>query len=297
MNAQIFAMPGNEGIATSLGRDLAAAVGRLETHAFPDGETYLRFDADRLPLDVAIVCSLDRPNEKLLPLLFAADAARDLGAAKIGLVAPYLAYMRQDKRFKSGEAVTSRSFARLLSGAFDWLVTVEPHLHRYGSLAEIFSIPARSVAAAPALSQWIKANIPSPFLIGPDSESRPWISAVAANVGAPYTVLEKERLGDRAVKISSGILDNLGLRTPVLVDDIISSGQTMIEAVRFLARQMNVAPVCIAVHGIFAGDSEGALRRAGARLVTSNSIAHPTNVIDISGLMTPAIREFMAPCG
>src|SRR3546814_1718571 len=74
--------------------------------------------------------SLDHPYAKVLPLLFAADTARDLGARRIVLVAPYLAYMRQDIRFHAGEAVTSRTFAAILSRHLDWLVTVDPHLHR-----------------------------------------------------------------------------------------------------------------------------------------------------------------------
>jgi phosphoribosylpyrophosphate synthetase len=79
---------------------------------------------------VVLACSLARPDEKTLPLLFAADAARDLGAAKVLLAAPCLAYLRQDRRFHAGEAVTSRSYAALLSRAFDALVTADPHLHR-----------------------------------------------------------------------------------------------------------------------------------------------------------------------
>lgn len=293
----IIAMPGNETMALALAGSLAAEIGHLEMRRFPDGESYLRFDADLSERALAIICSLDRPNEKVLPLLFAADAARDLGAARVGLVAPYLAYMRQDKRFKPGEAITSRSFARLLSGAFDWLVTVDPHLHRYGSLSEIYSIPARAVQAAPALSQWIKANVPNPFLIGPDRESQQWISALAENVGAPSAVLEKQRYGDREVKISVANLQGLEGRTPVLVDDIVSSGQTMIEAVRLLAGQTKAAPVCVAVHGIFADRADEILARAGVRIVTSNTIAHGTNLIDIAGLIAPAVRALAAPCG
>ena len=165
---------------------LGAEVGQLELHAFPDGETYLRFLTDVAGRTLVIVCTLDRPNDKILPLIFAAATARELGAAKIGLVAPYLAYMRQDRRFKPGEAVTSRQIAQLLSNAFDWLVTVDPHLHRYGSLGEIYRIPTRVVHAAPLISEWIRAHVANPLIIGPDSESEQWVSAVAKDAGAPY---------------------------------------------------------------------------------------------------------------
>jgi ribose-phosphate pyrophosphokinase len=103
-----------------------------------------------------MLCTLDHPNDKLLSLLFAAATARELKASPVGLVCPYLAYMRQDQRFKPGEAVTSRQVAHLLSDAFDWLVTVDPHLHRYSSLAEIYRVPARVIHAAPLVSQWTR---------------------------------------------------------------------------------------------------------------------------------------------
>src|SRR5262245_39384839 len=144
----LVAMPGNEELAAALAARLGCEVGHVEVRRFPDGETYLRLATSPSGRAVVIVCTLDHPNDKLLPLLFAAATARELKASKVGLVAPYLAYMRQDWRFKPGEALTSRQVAHLLSHAFDWLVTVDPHLHRYGSLAEIYSIPTRVIHAA-----------------------------------------------------------------------------------------------------------------------------------------------------
>ena len=188
--ALIVAMQGNQAMTKTLGRAIGADIAEIELHAFPDGETYLRFASDLSGLALVIVCTLDRPNEKILPLLFAAATARELGAEKVGLVAPYLAYLRQDRQFKPGEAVTSRQFAQLLSNRFDWLVTVDPHLHRYGSLAEVYRMPTRVVHAAPLVSRWIRAHVDEPFVIGPDRESEQWVSAVAKGADAPYTVLE-----------------------------------------------------------------------------------------------------------
>ena len=167
----LISMPGNERLTAGLAELLGCETGELNTRQFPDGETYLRFATDLHKRSVAIVCTLAQPNEKILPLIFAAATARELGAARVGLVAPYLAYMRQDRRFNPGEAVTSRQMAHLVSGAFDWMVTVDPHLHRYSDLSEIYSIPTRVVHAAPLISRWIKANIEKPLIIGPDSES------------------------------------------------------------------------------------------------------------------------------
>jgi ribose-phosphate pyrophosphokinase len=289
--ALIVPVPGQEACAQALASSLDAEVGEIELRAFPDGETYLRFMSALAGRSVALVCSLDRPNDKLVALLFAAATARELGAARVGLVAPYLAYMRQDRRFQPGEAVTSRQIAALLSDAFDWLVTVDPHLHRYASLAEIYRIPTRVVHAAPLIARCIRSEIQNPFIIGPDSESQQWVAAVAREAAAPYSMLEKIRHGDRDVEIRVRDLGGLAGHTPVLVDDIISSGRTMLQAVRLVAQGGRVQPVCIAVHGVFADRSDLLLAQAGATVVTSNSIPHATNRIDVHGLLAEAVRE------
>ncbi len=287
----LIPLPGNEPLANALATALGYDVGTLELRSFPDGESYLRFLTNPEQRSVALVSTLDHPNDKMLPLLFAAATARELKAAKVGLISPYLAYMRQDHRFKAGEAVTSRQIARLLSQAFDWLVTVDPHLHRYGSLTDIYTIATQVVHAAPLISQWIRAHVPAAIVIGPDSESEQWVAAVAQEAAAPYTVLDKVRRGDRDVEITLKDLSAWRGRTPVLVDDIISSGRTMIEAVRLLTGAGWPPPVVIAVHGLFADGSEVVLEQAGARLVTSNSVPHRTNAIDIAPILVRAIGE------
>ena len=141
-----------------------------------------------------------------------------MGAASVCLVAPYLAYMRQDTRFNPGEAVTSEYFARLLSGAIDRLITIDPHLHRRNSMQEIYSVPCDVLHAAGVISAWIRENIPQALLIGPDSESEQWVSEVARNAGAPSIVLEKIRHGDRDVEVS--VIDVLTLNQ----DGVLSTG-------------------------------------------------------------------------
>ena len=292
-NLLLIGIPGNEAVADALARNLKADNGEIELRHFPDGETYLRYAAEIADRNIAIVCTLDHPDGKLLPLLFAAKTAREIGARQIGLVVPYLAYMRQDRRFRPGEAVTSRYVAELLSGAFDWLVTVDPHLHRYRSLGDIYAIPTRVVQAAPLLSAWIKSHVKDGVLIGPDSESEQWVSAVAAGAHAPFTVLEKIRYGDRNVEIRIRNPDKLKDRKPVFVDDIISSGRTMLEAIRAVKEINPARPICIAVHGLFADRSDDLLAARGATVVTSNSVPHSTNAIDVSELLSACIAAFV----
>jgi ribose-phosphate pyrophosphokinase len=292
MTPELFIpLPGNETMAAALAERLGAELGALETRQFPDGESYVRILTPVIGRAVVFVCTLAQPDAKFLPLLFTAAAARELGARNVGLCAPYLAYMRQDRRFQPGEAVTSRHAAALLSNAFDWLVCIDPHLHRYRALAEIYSIPALALHAAPLLSDWIVSRIPDPVLIGPDAESEQWVHAVAQAAGVPFTVLEKTRLGDRVVEIKVRHMERLARRTPVLLDDIISSGHTMLEAVRQLRTYVPAPPVCLAIHGLFAEGADVALEEAGARLATTNTVPHRSNVIDVAGLLASAMAR------
>lgn len=283
-------MPDNEPMAARLAELGDGQVGALETHTFPDGETSLRFASDVTGKDIALVCSLAWPNEKFLPLAFAAAAARDLGARSVGLVAPYLCYMRQDRRFHPGEAVTSRTFAELISSRFDWLVTVDPHLHRTKSLDDIYTIRTRAMHAGPALAGWIKDNVAKPFLIGPDEESRQWVEAVAASCGAPFAILRKERMGDRAVCTTPPQLTLADNVTPIVLDDIISSGNTMVETLRLLPSLTSQTPIAMAVHGIFAEGARTAILTTGARLVTTNSVPAAGGAIDLSALIAEGLR-------
>ena len=292
----LVALPGAEHLATGLARASGAEVAGLDLRHFPDGETYLRYLSDPRGRPVIIVCPLDRPDAKALALFFAADAARDLGAVTVGLVAPYLAYMRQDRRFNPGEAVTSASFASLISAAFDWLVTVDCHLHRYGALSDIYAIPAVNLGAAPLIAEWIVREVAHPVLIGPDAESKQWVGEVARLAKAPYEVLQKIRHGDRDVEVSLPDVSRWPGATPVLVDDIISSGETMRAALGHLAGSGLSPAVCIGVHGIFAADAHQRLLAAGAcRIVTTNTIAHASNGIDVTGLLAGGLSDFVDP--
>ncbi len=273
--------PGHEPLAQRLANLLTVEQGSVDTRRFPDGETYLRIASDVKNAQVVVCASLAAPDGQLASLIFLAQTARELGALSVGLVAPYLAYMRQDIRFKPGEAVSARLFAGLLSDTFDWLLTVDPHLHRIAALADVFRIPATRVPAAPFIASWIRTNIPSPVIIGPDVESEQWVREISSLADAPCLVLEKRRLGDHEVVVQ-GTLPDLSGKTPVLIDDIISSGQTMANTARLLLAAGASPPVCVAVHALFAPGATDALRMAGAaRVVTCNTVQHATNAIDV----------------
>ena len=291
----VLTYPGSSSVAEGLCRSLPAEAVAFAMRRFPDGETYLRIESAVRGCAVALVCTLRDPDTRFLPLAFMADTLRELGARQVGLVAPYLAYMRQDRRFLTGEAVTSATFARLLSAQFDWLVTVDPHLHRRHALGEIYTIPTEAVHAAPLLTAWIRSHVPQPLVIGPDAESEQWVREVAEGIPCPYLVLEKVRHGDQTVLVSKvpEIL-RWADRTPVLVDDIISSAATMSATVRQWSEAGLAPPVCLGVHGVFGENAYETLQQAGAgRIVTTNSISHVSNEIDVSSALLEPVRRFL----
>jgi len=290
----IFSLFGSDHFVNELTKVLDFEKIQVICHQFPDGESYLRYESPVLGKKIVIIDTLDRPNEKILPLIFAAETAKDLGATEVGLIAPYLAYMRQDTRFHTGEAITSTYFSKLVSQAFDWMITVDPHLHRYHSLSEIYTIPTQVVTAAPVISSWIHKHIKQPLLIGPDGESKQWVSQIAEAINAPYTVLEKVRLGDHDVKVSIPNMESFPDHIPVLVDDIVSTGQTMIETIRHLRSLETKRPVCVAVHPIFSGITTQTLIEAGAQqIVSCNTIPHNSNQLDLSQSLVHALKNFI----
>lgn len=290
----VLAYPGNERLADALAAHLAGETVPLEFRHFPDGEIYLRVQGRIEGKGVIVACGLDRPNDKVVGLYLLASTLRDLGAKRIVLAAPYLSYMRQDQSFREGEAISARYFSRFLSSFVDALVTVDPHLHRIRDLGQVYTIPSRVVAAAPAMSAWIGRNVEAPVLIGPDSESEQWVSQVAAGAKCPFVILEKIRRGDHQVEVSLPDIDKLRGKTPVLVDDIISTARTMIAATEHVVSAGLSRPLCIGVHAIFAGSAyEDLLSRGASRVITCNTVPHPTNGIDVYQSLAEGVRGLL----
>lgn len=295
MKPVVYLFPQDAAFGRALAERLGAEVSEVDLHEFPDGEVLPRLVHPCEGREAIFVCGGHRPNPSALPLYFAATTALELGATRVGLCTPYLAYMRQDQRFHDGESLSAPAYARFLGSSFDWLVTVEAHLHRIESLDAVFPIPATNVPAAEALAPWIWDNVANPVLIGPDRESEPWTSRLAERIQAPFMVLEKVRTGDRRVSVSVPDATVVSGRTPVIVDDIASSGRTMARTVEALLAVGAAQPICAVVHAIFSGDAQDAILRSGAsRIVSTNTIAHATNAIDVTPMVAEAIQSQMA---
>lgn len=287
----LISLPGNAELTQAISNILSIEIGKAEIRSFPDNETYVRICSEVKNKTVILVCTLDQPDSKILRLLFMAQTLKELGANKICLVAPYLAYMRQDMRFHSGEAITSTLFAKLLSSHIDGIITIDPHLHRIHQLSELYNIPSHTLHATKNISEWISSHIKNPVLIGPDEESKQWVSEIAGFNNLPFVIAHKKRLGDKQVIISLPELPNIN-QTPILIDDIISSGASMLESLKQLTTSGLKNPICIGVHALFNNQIKKKLLNAGAKeLITCNTITHSTNQIDITNILAKGIID------
>ncbi len=178
----------------NLAHELKADWNIIQVHYFPDNECKLVLP-DQLPEQVSLYCTLDRPNDKLIPLMLAADTARQCGAKQLTLIAPYLCYMRQDKAFHPGESISQQSIGHFLARLFDTLITVDPHLHRIKHLEEV--IPDTRIitlSATGLMTKFIQDNSLKPLLIGPDAESEQWVSRIAKPLNLDFTICIKSVL-------------------------------------------------------------------------------------------------------
>jgi ribose-phosphate pyrophosphokinase len=287
MNTLILAFPGAEELGRHLAARLRCECSAVALHRFPDGEQGVRLPVDVSGCRVLFAAPLDHPDERTLPVLFAADAAREIGAAEVGLVAPYLPYMRQDARFQPGEAITARSYARLLSRAFDFLVTVGPHLHRVHALQEIYPIPTRVVSPARAIARWLARELPHCILVG--TENATWIGEVAAAAGAPFVLMERQGEGRRPALPPGSSSQG---RAPVVMDDIATTGQALIAAAQAVHAAGWSAPTAVVVHALLQEEDVQALHHAGVpRIASCNTIAHAASVIPVDDELADAVAE------
>ncbi|MBU3738034.1 MAG: ribose-phosphate diphosphokinase [Rhodoferax sp.] len=278
-------------LATRLADAARLDLAGIEVHRFPDGESRLTLPA-YLPARVVMLRTLNDPNTKLVELLLASRAARELGALHLTLVAPYLGYMRQDTAFHPGEAVSQRIIGDWLATLFDALITVDPHLHRVSTLQQAVPVAqAHTLSATALLSDWIVAQRAHPLLIGPDAESLQWVSAAAKRHRLDFAACQKTRRGDRDVHI---LLPGIPVdgRAVVLLDDVASTGHTLAQAAQAL-RLAGAASVDVAVtHALFLGDGLEQVRQAGVQHIWSTDcLPHASNCVSVASLIGQTLQS------
>lgn len=286
----ILAFPESIHAAQALAAELNCPCLPVSLHRFPDGESKVSVPSG-LNGPVCLYRSLDHPNDKLIELLLAARTLRQQGVRHLSLVAPYLCYMRQDIAFQPGEAVSQGIIGAFLAELFDAVITVDPHLHRIERLDQaIPNVRAVALSAARLFGDYLAAQPEQPVLIGPDEESRQWVSAMADYSGLDYAVAHKQRGGDTRVSIELPAVEVRG-RAVWLVDDMASTGRTLATITRLLLQAGAQRVDALVTHALFVGDAIEVLRSAGIqRILSSDSIPHPSNAVALAPLLATALK-------
>ncbi|MGZ4981832.1 MAG: ribose-phosphate diphosphokinase [Methylobacter sp.] len=286
----ILAFPDYLSQAQRLADRLNVPLAEVALHHFPDSESLVRLPSS-LPEHVIVCRSLNQPNDKLIELMLCAVTARELGAKRVTLVAPYLSYMRQDIANQPGEAVSQRIVGKLLAELFDDVLTVDPHLHRISSLTQAVPIKnAISLTAADEIGAFLKRQFKSAILLGPDSESKQWVAAIAEDIGFEYAIAQKKRLGDKQVEM---ILQDCDYRSKpvIIIDDMASTGRTIAKAVGLLQAVGSKDIYAVITHALFCDDAYEHILKAGVKNIWStDSIDHPSACIKLDALLADAVK-------
>jgi len=293
--AIIHSLPSSSRDAARLASRLGLPFQEIAIHGFPDGE--IRVTAGPAAPATIIYASLDRPNEKLIALTFAAEALRRGGARRLILLAPYLCYMRQDTAFHEGEAISQKAIGALIAGCVDRVITVDAHLHRTPDIGAVFpGIDADNLSAMPAIAATLRKTglDPATIVVGPDTESQPWVSDLAGRLGLSHIVAQKTRRGDRSVEIGFADPTRLAGHPALIVDDIVSSGGTMISCARALAAAGATTIDAIVTHALFPKQLCRDMIQSGIRSIRStHSVPHSTNAIMLDNLFIDALQDEM----
>ena len=287
-------------LANKISKELDQEPGRIEVKKFPDGEKYIRIHDQVKDQPVTVVQSLyHTPDEKIFETLLLVDTLRDLGARTITVVAPYLAYARQDARFYPGEAVTSLSVARLLesAGATRFL-TVDCHLHRMGDVSKVFKIPAQNLSAMPLLGKYAleKLRPKNPVVIAPDEEAEQWALIVAKILDAEHVAFKKIRVRKEGETISKVAVDtgdvDLKGRDAVFADDIISTGGTIAAGAKACKKKGAKRIFALCTHPVLADDALKRVKAAGVlKIIGTDTIPSPVSKVSVAPVIAQALKN------
>ena len=270
-------------LATQVARVLKTTVVNVKYSRFPDGEQYLL--AGEIDDEMVIVGSVV-DNDSLVQLMLLVDAC---DRATNRLVLPYMAYARQDKRFKKGEPVSSRVVARALSQGVSEVITVNIHEKE---VLKSFAVPARNLSLAKDIGSYIRTlHLDNPLILAPDEGAMAFAEQVASADGWEYDHLEKTRLSGVDVKMAPRQLSAQS-RSVVIVDDIISTGGTIATAAGMLYQQGAKDVFAACVHGVFTGGAYVRLMATGIRdVICSDTIERSCSRISAAGQIADALRK------
>jgi ribose-phosphate pyrophosphokinase len=270
-------------LATQVARALKTTVVDVKYSRFPDGEHYLL--TGEIDDEMVIVGSVV-DSDSLVQLMLLADAC---DRATNHLVLPYMAYARQDKRFREGEPVSSRVIARALSQGVSDIITVNIH---EAEVLKSFTVPAQNLSLAKDIGSYIGAlKLDNPLILAPDEGAMVFARQVASAGGWECDHLEKTRLSGVEVKMAPRQLSAKS-RSVVIVDDIISTGGTIMTAAGMLYQQGAKDVFAACVHGVFTGGAYVRLMATGIRdVVCSDTIERSCSRISAADQIAHALRK------
>lgn len=228
-------------LATQVANLLDAKLGKLEITKFPDGEKYVRYHDKVENEDVVLIHPMGlKPDELFIEYLLICSALKDGKAKSITTFVPYFAYARQDSRFNPGEPGSFHLVSKIIDDlGINMIYTIDLHLQRVNDLSELIkNTPTKNLSAVPDIATWIKNNagLNNPIILGPDEESEQWAKVAAETIGVDYEIMIKTRYSATEVSITTKEGKPLPVngKDVVIIDDIISSGGTIIEAVKLV---------------------------------------------------------------
>ncbi len=276
-------------LAKRIARRLKAPYVEAQTKIFPDGESKITFSSIPKKSIILVVQSTYPPvDTNLLHTLAIISQARK-ASSKIYAIIPYMGYARQDRQFLSGEVVTMSIVAKMLQAAGAKKVIVVD-IHSKTALNH-FKIPTVNVSAIPELAKYFKKlKIKKPLVVSPDTGGSSRAKKFASLLNTDFITLKKSRNRNTGkVQIQSSKVDVHG-RDLIVIDDIISTGGSIIKATQFLKKQKCKRVFVACTHGLFVGDAERKIKKAGvSKIISTNTIPRSTSKVDMAGVIAKSI--------
>ncbi len=267
-------------LAERISRELGNAPFAIPfTKRFPDGELYVRVGGRFEGEDVVIVQST-RTDQDLVELFLLEDAVQEAGARRVFVVVPYFGYARQDRRFFPGEPVSARTFCRHIELNADVVVTVD--LHSRETLNH-FSKPAFEASGIPAIARLLGER-PLDVLVSPDQGGVDRARRMAQLLDKPWFALQKKRIDSEHVELSMPATLPVPIegKQVVIVDDVITTGGTIVEAAKLLKKR-NVAGISAAcTHGLFLRDAFERLKAVVDDVYSTDTLGNPAEKASVA---------------
>lgn len=276
-------------LAERISRELGnAPFGIPFTKRFPDGEMYLRVGG-RLEGDEVVIVQSTRTDQDLVELLLLEDAVREAGARRTFVVVPYFGYARQDRRFFPGEPVSARALCRHVELDADIVVTVD--LHSAQTLAQ-FSKPAFEASGIPAIARLLRER-PTDVLVSPDKGGIDRARRMSHLLDRPWFALEKKRIDSEHVELSlpSELPVPIEGKHAVIVDDVISTGGTIVEAAKLLKKHKVGAISAACTHGLFLRDAFERIKAVVDEVYSTDTLGNPAEKASVAPDIAQILRR------